>query len=110
MKDFAHLLEDLRENKLESIVETLKPIQFRDYVVRFVCSSTGEAGERLRKLWIKMYKGDLRYGVRDARREAKESNWPLRMHSPGRKDRTSWIVFALKKTCVAAQKIDNKNK
>ena len=57
---------------MEALLSDFKPIQLRDFVVRIVCSSTGESGERLRELWKNMYRGDLLHGIRDLRRKAKE--------------------------------------
>ena len=70
-------------------------------------SSPGENGNALRDLWIKLYKGDLRFGIRDERKRAKELNWPLRKQRTGRKDRNSWIAHALRKAFLAAQKYDD---
>ena len=44
--------------------------QWRNILVRNVCSSTGELGEAIREVWASMYRGDLRFGVREARRKA----------------------------------------
>ena len=39
----------------------------------------GQEGDRLKKLGIQIYQGDLLYGIRDERRrKAKESNWPIK--------------------------------
>ena len=57
----------------------------------------------MRKLWMKMYQGDLLHGVRDERRKAKDKNWPIRYY-PGRKDRNSWITFFLRKSLSAKKK------
>lgn len=81
-----------------------------DFIVRLACSSKGENGEKLRRLWLKMYKGDLRFGIRDLRMEAKESNWPLRNQNPGRRDRNSWIASGLRKCCIAAKKFSEQSK
>ena len=109
-RDFAATFEDWTGNKLEHILVSLKPIQWRDYIVRVLCSAEGENGVKLRRLWIKLYEGDLLYGVRDERRKAKALNWPLRTNNPTRKDRSSWIAQALRKSCLAAQRFENKNK
>jgi hypothetical protein len=91
---------------LDNLVTTLKPVQFRDFIVRVVCSSEGERGEKLRKIWSRLYRGDLLYGIRDLRRQAKESNWPLKKQNPERKDRNSWIAHNLRKSCQTAQKFE----
>ena len=84
----------------------MKPIQFRDYIVRLICSSD-KFGEKLRELWQKMYQGDLLHGIRDIRHQAKQENWPLRKQNPGRKDRNSWIAHYLRKSCQAAEKFSD---
>ena len=95
---------------MENILVSLKPIQWRDYIVRVLCSADGENGDKLRGLWIKLYKGDLLFGVRDERRKAKDLNWPLRTNNPTRKDRSSWIAQALRKSCLAAKRFEDKVK
>jgi hypothetical protein len=102
--EFAQTFEETTGNELDNLVTTLKLVHFRDLIVRVVCSSKGENGEKLRKIWSRIYRGDLLYGIRDLRRQAKESNWPLRKQNPGRKDRNSWIAHNLRKACQAAQK------
>ena len=105
-REFAQTFEETTGSELENLVTTLKPVQFRDFIVRVVCSSEGESGEKLRKIWSRIYRGDLLYGIQDLRRQAKESNWPLRKQNPGRKDRNSWIAHNLRKSCQAAQKFE----
>ena len=53
--------------EFENILTSLKPTQVRDLIVRVVCSSSGEIGENIRNLWVKIYRGDLRHGIRDLR-------------------------------------------
>ena len=105
-QEFTQLLEDSTGSRMESLLSSLKPVQFRDYIVRVVCSSTGESGEMLRQLWSRIYKGDLQHGIRDLRSQAKERSWPLRKQNPGRRDRNSWIAHNLRKSCQAAQKFE----
>ena len=107
-REFSELFEMSTQNKLGKLVRSLKPIQWRDILVRHVCSCKGEQGDRLRALWIQIYKGDLLHGVRDKRKIAKQSNWPVRKNDPGRKDRNSWIAYSIRKSCLAAQKFDEK--
>jgi hypothetical protein len=105
-QEFTEICESLTGSKMKALLSDLKPIHFRDFVVRLVCSSTGERGGRLRELWLSMYRGDLLHGIRDLRRKAKEQNWPLRKQNPGRKDRNSWISHNLRKSCQAAKKFE----
>ena len=102
--EFSSIVEVLTGNNIDDLLSSLKPNQWRDFIVRLVCSSKGENGDKLRKLWIQIYKGDLIFGIRDERRKAKESNWPLRSQNPGRRDRNSWIAYGLRKSCLATKK------
>ena len=108
--EFAELLEIVSKSNVTDLVTNLKPSQWRDLVVRLVFSCVGENGNALRELWIKCYRGDLRFGIRDERKRAEELNWPLRKQNTGRKDRNSWIAHALRKSCLAAQKYEDMNK
>ena len=105
-KKFAKVFQEVTGNALHDLLATLKPIQFRDFVVRVVCSATGENGDELREIWSSFYRGDLRFGIRDMRRQAKEKNWPQRKQNPGRQDRNSWIAHNLRKSCQEIQKFE----
>ena len=106
-REFSEIMEDLTGSKLEAL-SSLKPNGWRDVIVRNVHSAKGTSGEQIRKLWVKLYRGDLLYGIRDERKKAKECNWPVRKQNPGRRDRNSWIAHALRKSCLAVQKFDDK--
>ena len=74
-----------------------KFLKWRQILVRAVCSTPGSSGDELRKIWIKMYKGEERYGIRHDRalhlqklKEGKIAR-PLRKHL----DRNSFISKAL---------------
>ena len=108
--EFCDVLEEVTGNRIDDLMFNLKPLQWRDFLVRLICTSRGENGEKIRRLWEKMYQGDLRFGIRDVRREAKESNWPLRNQNPGRRDRNSWIASGLRKSCLAAKKFSEPSK
>ena len=103
-REFFDIVEEASGHSTDELLSSLKPLQWRDFIVRLTCSSKEENGEKLRSLWVKMYRGDLRYGIRDVRKEAKENNWPLRSQNPGRRDRNSWVASALRKGCVDAKK------
>ena len=108
--DFVQAMEEVTENSIDNLLKTLKPVQWRNLIVRMTCSSTGAVGEKLRNLWIKIYRGNLQFGIRDERNRAKEDNWPLRKQNPGRKDRNSWIAHGIRKSCLAAQKFEDMKK
>ena len=105
-KAFSEVFQEVTGNIMHDLVVTLKPIQFRDFVVRVVCSTSGENGDKLRQFWSRFYRGDLRFGIRDVRRQAKESKWPVRKQNPGRRDRNSWISHYLRKSCQKIQKFE----
>ena len=96
-KEFLDLIKQVKEIETDSFLENLKPLQWRHFIVRTVCTATEEKGERLRKLWGEMYQGDLRWGVRDARRKAKDRNWPVGQIT-SRRDRNSWIAASIRKS------------
>ena len=106
-KEFSKILENESKSHVTDLVINLKPTQWRDLVVRLVFSCTGENGKKLRELWVRCYRGDLKFGIRDERKRAKELNWPLRKQNTSRKDRNSWIAHALRKSCLAAQKYED---
>ena len=88
---FIKILEDLTSKSVADLLTDLRPLEWRNTLVRMVCSSKGLTGEELRKLWVKIYLGDGMYDVRDERRRAKKNNWPLKRNSPRRQDLNSWI-------------------
>ena len=102
-KTLLSLLEKSTGKSVEYLLE-LKPNRWRDTLV---CSAEGEIGEQLRALWIKIYKGDLKHGIRDKRKEAKNSNWPTRRAQSIRRDRNSWIASELRKNSLAVRKKKN---
>ena len=105
--EFVQMCEEVTGSDIETLLTTLKPLQWRNFIVRMTCSTSEELGEKLRNLWIKFYRGDLQFGIREERNRAKQDNWPLRKQNPGRKDRNSWIAHGLRKSCLAAQKFKN---
>ena len=107
---FVQTCEDVAGCDIENLITTLKPLQWRNFIVRLVCSTSGESGEKLRSLWIKIYRGDLQFGIREERNKAKQDNWPLRKQNTGRKDRNSWIAHGLRKSSLVAQKFKSINK
>ena len=89
--DRKEVFQEVTRNALHDLLATLKPIQ---------------SGDKLREAWSNFYRGDLRFGIRDVRRKAKEKNWPLRKQNPGRQDRNSWIGHNLRKSCQEIKKIE----
>ena len=80
---------------LEEILE-FPPRRWRHFVVRTVCVTKGDTGVKLRELFKRIYAGDLKWGVRDARFEAVKNKWPKRGVTSLR-DRNSWVCACLRK-------------
>ena len=95
-KRFLELLK-----KVENVeINSLKPLQWRQFVVRAVCTAKDEQGEELRKLWTEMYQGDLRWGIRDVRLRAQANNWPMHQVT-SRRDRNSWIAASIRQSYLS---------
>ena len=104
---FGDLIEAETGEKLETKIKPWKPMKWRNFCVRAVCSSGGEAGEKIRNIWAKIYKGDLKWGVRDARIRAKGGNGPS-YEVRQLKDRNSWIAFSLLNSYQAKARLREK--
>ena len=105
-KEFLRQLQEVTNTDLENYLK-LKPLQWRQLCVRTVCTANGELGEGMRKLWLQMYQGDLRWGVRDARLRAKEKNWPM-IQLTRRRDRNSWIAASIRQSHMSEKKTKEK--
>ena len=101
--------EEITGDKVEDTLKQ-RPLQWRNLMVRTVCATTGKKGEDLRNLWLKIYKGDLRWGVRDARLRAKEKNWPRKDSNAylQNHDRNSWIASSIRKSLQTELKANEK--
>ena len=97
---FKELVEEVQECSMETLLIEMKPLQFRRFIVRLICTAGGQQGTELRQLWIKIYQGDLKWGVRDARMRAKQKNWGKNQLP----DRNSWIVTSMKHSLLAERK------
>jgi regulatory protein YycI of two-component signal transduction system YycFG len=107
---FGDLIEEVTGERIENKLKQWRPLKWRNFFVRTVCSSEGNNGEELRKNWTKIYEGDLKWGVRDARLRAQEKNWPRRDSNAylQQQDRNSWISFSLLKSFQTNAKISEK--
>ena len=93
---FVLLYSEMTGVSLKQLINEVRPLKWRNSVVRTVCSYLTTKGEELRQIWLSIYRGDLCYGVRDRRLEAKGKGWPVGANKRRRqKDRFSWIAFAL---------------
>ena len=107
---FKEIIEEITDEDIQKLLKQMKPLEWRNYLVRLLCRDEGLGVEELRKLWVKIYKGDLRWGVRDARFKAKEKKWPI-MDSNSftrNKDRNSWICGSIRKSLLTQMKVNEK--
>ena len=65
-----------------------------------------ETGRELRELWKKVYIGDMRFGVREARFKAEAEGFPSKGITP-KYDRVSWIAAFLHRSCKNSIKNGN---
>ena len=91
---FREMVEDLLKESIEISLRKFSPKMWRNFIIRLVFTADEPKGFELRKLWVKIYKGDLRWGVRDTRRRALVQNQAINT----RPDRNSWIAFCLRKS------------
>ena len=97
---FKELVEEVQPSSMETLLTEMEPLQWRRFIVRLICTTGGQHGTELRQLWIKLYQGDLKWGVRDARMRAKQKNW-VKNQLP---DRNSWIVTSIRHSLSAERK------
>ena len=94
---FLELVNMEREIEVEGFLDTMKPLQWRQFIVKTVCTAKDD---EIRSLWKQMYQGDLKWGVRDVRMKAKEKNWPSKLETK-RRDRNSWIAGSVRKSYLS---------
>ena len=100
---FISIIEKISKKNLYTILTEKKQSQWRQFVVRLVCSSEGPDGDELREIWKSIYKGDLKWGVRDMRLLSKRNGWPVN-RIPKKKDRNSWIAESIRRAFVVQKK------
>ena len=88
---FKDILEEEFGKDIESIIKEMKPREWRIKVVRKICDPYSINGEELRNLWKEIYLGDLKFGVRDYRRQCLDTGG----YKSGR-SRNCFIARALK--------------
>ena len=108
-KEFMQLLQVVSDKQIDNCMREIKPLQWRQFCVRTVCTAKEMEGEKLRKLWAEMYQGDLRWGIRDVRQRAKENNWPM-IQLTRRRDRSSWIAACIRQSQLTEMKKQEKKK
>ena len=94
---FVELVEEFKGKGVLQEMSNWKPRKWRDYIVRLVCTKEGERGDQLRELWKAVYRGDLKWGVREARSQAAAKNFPPVGGITSKRDRNSWVAAYLKK-------------
>ena len=109
-KEFTALVQEATGIDIERTHKQWKPCPWRNFIVRTVCGTSNETGDKLRDIWLKIYKGDLKWGVRDDRLRAKENNWPRKDSNAylQKKDRSSWIAFAILRSIQTVSRANTK--
>ena len=100
---YFQLIEKITCEKVEVTLLQKKPIDWRKYIVRNVCTDD-PIGEEIREIWVQIYQGDLKFGVRDARLKAIEKQ-VSRSNTHRIQDRNSWIVKTLRNSLLAEMKV-----
>ena len=101
---FQETVEEITGESLLTYMSNLKPALWRKKIVRLVTTTEGSTGEELREVWIRIYEGDLEYGVRDERFKSLKEDKQKKMGN----DRNSWIASAIKTKFTADLKKFNK--
>ena len=96
---FKVLLEELSGKSIKSLLD-MRFKDWRQFVVRAVCSAQSSD---IRVIWKNVYKGDLKYGVREDRLKLKKSNIN-RKNASRMLDRNSCIAYALFMSLKASEK------
>ena len=91
---FLDLVRKEKGLEVEKFLIERKPLQWRHFIVRIVCTTKEED---IRNIWKKFYKGDLKWGVRNAMRKAEENNLPTKSRRQ-RQDKNSWISESIRKS------------
>ena len=106
------VIEELAGETYHSIVKTGSAQQWRQFILRLLCTASGLQGEELRSLWENIYKGDLKFGVRDVRLKAKEKNWPRQksVHFLQSHDRNTFIAGTIFKALKYDIKLEAKTR
>ena len=107
-KRFLEVIQDVKSVNIGTSLTNLKPLEWRHFVVRAVCTAKGEQGRILKDLWKQMYQGDLKWGIRDVRLRAEEKNWPMHQVT-SRRDRNSWIAASLRQGCISEKSKKSKS-
>ena len=107
---FKEIIERIEDENIENLLKQMKVLKWRNHIVKLVCTAEDKDGEDIRNLWVKVYKGDLRWGVRDARLKSKEKNWPRKESNAyvQSNDRNSWIASSLRKSLQSEVKTNEK--
>ena len=96
---FKVLLEELSGKSIKSLLD-MRFKDWRQFVVRAVCSAQSSD---IRVIWKNVYKGDLKFGVREDRLKLKKSNIN-RKNASRMLDRNSCIAYALFMSLKASEK------
>ena len=56
-KQFADLIEEMTGENIQKELKQRRPLQWRNFLVKTVCSADGQNGETIRNIWSKCIRG-----------------------------------------------------
>ena len=96
----------MQGKSIEASLTDLKPLKWRHAILRMICTATGTDGNDLRGVWQKMYRGDMRWGIRDVRLKFQTKQSRKKCFG---QDRNSWIAASLRKSFLSDKKTSDKD-
>ena len=48
---FKELVGNIQKRSIDNLLEEMKPKEWRQFIVRMVCTATGTEGDEIRKVW-----------------------------------------------------------
>ena len=106
---FKELVGNIQKRSIDNLLEEMKPKEWRQFIVRMVCTATGSEGDEIREVWQRVYRGDLIWGVRDMRiRHLSEQHKKKGQGRHGH-DRNSWIASSLRNSLLQERTNNNKD-
>ena len=55
---FKELVGNIQKRSIDNLLEEMKPKEWRQFIVRMVCTATGSEGDGIREAWQRVYRGD----------------------------------------------------
>ena len=106
---FRQLVSKIGKRSIDNLLEEKSPTEWRRFIVRMVCTATGSEGDELRKVWQKVYRGDLLWGVRDMRLQHRSKQPKKKGQGRLGHDRNTWIASCLRRSLFQEKERTNKN-